>query len=120
MRKMFGQDKPDVYGVVSVGAQSFKTEVVKNSVSASFDTWHVWLVEDVTGHVVQVNMYDQDKMSSDEFLGYAAVDMSSMAQIKHQFNVMLPQKIDGGAILTQNTIRYDENHFIVKGNIHLI
>ena len=102
---MFGQDKPDVYGVVSVGAESFKTGVVKNSVSASFDTWHVWLVEDVAGHVVEVNMYDHDKMSSDEFLGYAAVDISSMSQIKHQFNAMSGKAKTNTSLMTRNTIR---------------
>ena len=83
---MFGQDKPDVFGVLSLGGESYKTSVVKNSVSASFDTWHVWLVEEAGGHVVEVTMYDRDQLSSDEFLGYAAVDVETMSQVSHQYN----------------------------------
>ena len=106
MRKMFGQDKPDVYGMVSLGGESYKTGVVKNSVSASFDTWHVWLVEDVAGHVVEVNMYDKDKMSSDEFIGYAAVDITTKSQIKHQYNGRVhKERKDTSAEISQNTIR---------------
>ena len=83
---MFGQDKPDVFGVLSLGGESYKTSVVKNSVSASFDTWHVWLVEEAGGHVVEVTMYDRDQLTSDEFLGYAAVDVETMSQVSHQYN----------------------------------
>ena len=83
---MFGQDKPDVFGVLSLGGESYKTSVVKNSVSASFDTWHVWLVEEAGGHVVEVTIYDRDQLSNDEFLGYAAVDVETMTQVSHQYN----------------------------------
>ena len=31
-------------------------------------------------------MYDRDKASSDEFLGYAAIDIKSFAQVKHIIN----------------------------------
>ena len=33
---MFGQDKPDVYGVLNVGSVSHQTRVVKNSQEAAF------------------------------------------------------------------------------------
>ena len=75
-----------MFGVLSLGGESYKTSVVKNSVSASFDTWHVWLVEEAGGHVVEGNMYDRDQLSSDEFLGYAAVDVETMSQVSHQYN----------------------------------
>lgn len=78
IRKVFGQDKPDVYGRVSVGAQSFETSVVKNSVEAEWpESYMEWLLEDAEGHWVEVTMYDRDKASSDEFLGYARADLSS-------------------------------------------
>mgnify|MGYP001192802851 CR=1 FL=1 len=78
IRKVFGQDKPDVYGRVSVGCRSFETSVVKNSVEAEWpDTYMEWLLEEAEGHWVEVSMYDSDKASSDEFLGYARVDLSN-------------------------------------------
>ena len=47
IRKVFGQDKPDVYGRVSVGSKSFETSVVKNSVEAEWpDTYMEWLLEE--------------------------------------------------------------------------
>ena len=83
---MFGQDKPDVYGTVSVGSEMYQTPVKKNSLEAKWDDWAEWLGEEGDGHVVEINMYDMDTTSSDEFLGYAAIDVSSMTQINHQYN----------------------------------
>ena len=78
IRKVFGQDKPDVYGRVNVGSQSFDTTVVKNSVEAGWPDTHMeWLLEEAEGHWVEVTMYDRDKASSDEFLGYARADLSN-------------------------------------------
>ena len=78
IRKVFGQDKPDVYARVNVGSQSFETSVVKNSVEAGWPTTIMeWLLEEAEGHWVEVTMYDRDKASSDEFLGYARADLSS-------------------------------------------
>ena len=83
---MFGQDKPDVYGTVNVGSETYQAPVKKNSLEARWEDWAEWVVEEVDGHVVEVNMYDRDSTSSDEFLGYAAIDVSSMTQINHQYN----------------------------------
>ena len=59
LRKMFGQDKPDVYGRVSLGAEVVETSVASNSVEAAWTQWAEWLVEEVAGHVVEVNMWDR-------------------------------------------------------------
>ena len=40
-------------------------------------------LEVVDGHLVEINMYDDDTSSSDEFLGYAAVDVHSSMQTPH-------------------------------------
>ena len=78
IRKVFGQDKPDVYARVNVGSRSFDTSVVRNSVEAEWpDTTMEWLLEEAGGHRVEVTMYDRDKASSDEFLGHAAVDLDN-------------------------------------------
>jgi len=86
LRKMFGQDKPDVYGVLNIGSVSHQTRVVKNSQEASFSEVMEWMVEEIEGHVLEVNIFDKDSGSSDEFLGYSAVDLSSMTQIAHHYN----------------------------------
>jgi len=54
----------------------------------------------VDGHLVEINMYDDDTSSSDEFLGYAAVDVHSSMQTPH---FLSKQKATGqGNILQSN------------------
>jgi len=60
--------------------------VASNSVQHTYEEWHEWLVEELEGHVVELNMYDQDSSSSDEFLGFAALDLATLSQTSHQFN----------------------------------
>ena len=51
--------------------------MVKNSVEAGWpDTTMEWLLEEAEGHWVEVTIYDRDKASSDEFLGYARANLS--------------------------------------------
>jgi hypothetical protein len=37
-------------------------------------------LEEVDGHMVEINMYDKDHTSKDEFLGYAAIDVRNFMQ----------------------------------------
>jgi len=82
-RKLFGQDKPDVYAVVGVGGKEWSTKVKKNSIKATWDDWYEFPLEEFDGHVVEVNMYDDDTSSADEFLGYAAIDVKNFMQQPH-------------------------------------
>ena len=76
-----------MYGVLSVGGETRQTPVAKNTVQHSYqEDWKEWAVEEVEGHLLELNMYDQDTSSSDEFLGYAAVDLTTQTQVTHQFN----------------------------------
>jgi len=80
VRRLVGQDKPDVYAKLGVGAQEWRSRVVKNSVQAVWEEWYEFPLELIDGHVVEVNLYDKDKSSSDEFLGYAAIDVKNFMQ----------------------------------------
>ena len=52
VRALFGQDKPDVYGVLSVGGERRQTGVAKNTVQHSYEEeWKEWVVEEVEGHL---------------------------------------------------------------------
>jgi len=82
-RRLIGQDKPDVYGEVSVGAKHWSTTVIKNSQAATWNQWFEYPLEVVDGHLIEVNMFDDDTGSSDEFLGYAAIDVHSAMQQPH-------------------------------------
>ncbi len=37
-------------------------------------------LEEMDGHMVEINMYDKDHTSKDEFLGYAAIDVRNFMQ----------------------------------------
>ena len=130
---MFGQDKPDVYGRVSLGAEVLETSVASNSVEAAWTQWAEWLVEEVAGHVVEVNMWDRsgprssevrrghvphvcrDKASSDEFLGHAAVDLGTMTQVPRDQGQQ--GNTANTSTLAPNTVRW---HNLVTIHKHLI
>merc|ERR1719244_30294 len=80
VRRLVGQDKPDVYAMLGVGAQEWRSRVVKNSVQAVWEEWYEFPLELIDGHVLEVNLYDKDSSSSDEFLGYAAIDVKNFMQ----------------------------------------
>ena len=123
---MFGQDKPDVYGRVSLGAEVVETSVASNSVEAAWTQWAEWLVEEVAGHVVEVNMWDRsgprssevrrghvwhvcrDKASSDEFLGHAAVDLGTMTQLPRDQGQQ--GNTANTSTLAPNTVRWHNKH----------
>ena len=86
VRSWVGQEKPDAYAKIGIGGDERTTVVAKNSVQHTWDEWYEFPLEEVDGHVVEVNMYDRDKMSSDEFLGYAAIYIKTFSQVKHLFN----------------------------------
>jgi len=83
VRRMFGQDKADVYGILGVGAKEYSTSIVKNTQQATWDQWFEFPLEWLDGHMVEINMYDQDSSSADEFLGYAAIDVKNLIQTAH-------------------------------------
>eukprot|EP00092_Neocalanus_flemingeri_P008919 GFUD01009594.1.p1 GENE.GFUD01009594.1~~GFUD01009594.1.p1 ORF type:complete len:558 (-),score=154.47 GFUD01009594.1:168-1682(-) len=86
VRSWVGQDKPDAYATIGIGGDERTTVVAKNTVQHTWEEWYEFPLEEVDGHVVEVNMYDRDKASSDEFLGYAAIDIKTFSQIKHLYN----------------------------------
>jgi len=83
VRSWVGQDKPDAYATIGLGGDERTTVVAKNSVQHTWEEWYEFPLEELDGHIVEVNMYDKDKMSKDEFLGYAAIDIRTFSQVKH-------------------------------------
>ena len=83
VRSWVGQDKPDAYATIGLGGDERTTVVAKNSVQHTWEEWYEFPLEELDGHIVEVNMYDKDKMSNDEFLGYAAIDIRTFSQVKH-------------------------------------
>jgi len=91
MRRLVGQDKPDVYGIIGLGGKEWRSGVKKNSVEATWEDWYEFPLELLDGHLVELNMYDDDSSSSDEFLGYAAVDVKNYMQQPNFITAQVPK-----------------------------
>jgi len=78
-----GQHKPDPYGLVTVGGQERATSVAKNTQQHTWNVWHSFLMEEVEGHLLDVDIMDKDKASRDEFLGRAKFNLDSHLPTKH-------------------------------------
>ena len=70
LRSLVGQDKPDPYAKISLGAHSFLSEVVKNEDNPVWIDQRtiIWL-DTIKGHNLKINLYDEDSFSRDDFLG---------------------------------------------------
>lgn len=79
-RKLVGQDKPDVFATIGVGGEEWKSKVAKNTLDATWEDWYEFPLEEMDGHIVEINLYDKDHGSKNEFLGYAAIDVKNFMQ----------------------------------------
>jgi len=109
MRKLVGQDKPDVYGIIGLGGQEWRTLVVKNSIQATWEEWYEFPLELLDGHLLEINLYDYDSSSSDEFLGYCSINVNTFMK-RHALATNQPQR---GAQQTSNAVPV-EPHLIGK------
>jgi len=109
MRKLVGQDKPDVYGTIGLGGQEWRTRVVKNSIQANWEEWYEFPLELLDGHLLEINLYDYDSSSSDEFLGYCSINVNTFMK-RHALATNQPQR---GAQQTPNAVPV-EPHLIGK------
>jgi len=82
LRKVFKQGDPDVFCKIKLGGIERSTSVVKNSTSAAWDEWFEFPVEILKGHSVEVQVWDEDSLSRDDFLGHivASLDEDSISE----------------------------------------
>ncbi|XP_023332371.1 extended synaptotagmin-3 [Eurytemora carolleeae] len=98
VRKLVGQDKPDVFGILGVGGQEWRSTVVKNTVEATWEEWYEFPLELLDGHILEINMYDKDHSSKDEFLGYAAIDVKNFMQQPHFLTTQITKGSNSAAL----------------------
>ncbi|XP_045469924.1 extended synaptotagmin-3 [Harmonia axyridis] len=77
---VLGGGKSDPYAVVTVGAQEYKTGVVKNSLDPKWDYWCEFIITEVYGQQLFVHLWDSDDALDDESLGRATVDISNIVK----------------------------------------
>merc|ERR1712215_44547 len=73
IRRAFAQGDPDVYCKLKLGAFEKVTSVVKNSKSAAWEEWFEFPIEILKGHSLEVQVWDEDSLSRDDFMGQVVV-----------------------------------------------
>ena len=71
LRSLVGQDKPDPYAKIRLGASVFENSVVKNEQNPDWSDEKAvpFLLDTIQGHQLRIDFYDQDSFSQDDFLG---------------------------------------------------
>lgn len=67
--------KSDPYIILSVGAQEYKSAVIKRSLNPKWDEWCEFVILDPAAQQVRFKLYDQDDLNEDDFLGSGVVDI---------------------------------------------
>ena len=71
--------KSDPYVILSVGANKFKSRIVKKTVDPVYgETWEA-VVEVVKGQILDIEVWDFDQGMEDEYMGRASVPICSLA-----------------------------------------
>ncbi|CAB4068535.1 unnamed protein product [Lepeophtheirus salmonis] len=72
IRSLIGQEKPDTFAKIILGAEDVTSAVIKNTTEPSWEeevVWYEFLIEKLNGHQLRVELYDEDTLTQDEFLG---------------------------------------------------
>ncbi|EEB18657.1 conserved hypothetical protein [Pediculus humanus corporis] len=80
---MLGKGKSDPYAIITVGAQTFKTKIIDNTVNPKWDYWCEFKVEDINGQKIDVILRDHDNTGKDENLGRATLEINRVAKRGH-------------------------------------
>ncbi|XP_066299727.1 extended synaptotagmin-2-like isoform X6 [Branchiostoma lanceolatum] len=73
--------KSDPYCTLQVGAQSFKSKTIENTLEPRWNEYYEAVVDQLEGQTMQVNMFDEDPGSKDDPLGNAAVSISEVVKM---------------------------------------
>ncbi|XP_030748073.1 extended synaptotagmin-2 isoform X2 [Sitophilus oryzae] len=75
---MLGKGKSDPYAIITVGAQTFKTKVIDNTVDPKWDYWCEFNILESNGQQLYIHLLDKDDTGDDENLGRATVEISNI------------------------------------------
>ncbi|XP_064595420.1 extended synaptotagmin-2-like isoform X2 [Liolophura sinensis] len=74
--------KSDPYAVIRVGAQSFKTKVINNTVQPEWNQVFEAIVDEKNGQFLEVELRDEDPGNKDDYLGGVSLDITPVAEKK--------------------------------------
>lgn len=69
------ENRSDLYSL-SVGGQSHKTRTIDNSLNPVWDEYFEAVVDQASGQRINIELFDEDVASADEFLGRMSIDIS--------------------------------------------
>ncbi|XP_071824903.1 extended synaptotagmin-2-like isoform X2 [Apostichopus japonicus] len=73
--------KSDPYAVVSVGQQTFKTKVIDNTISPTWNQHFEAIVFEVFGQSIDVDLFDEDRSDKDDPLGSLSLDIFHLSKL---------------------------------------
>ncbi|XP_064644858.1 extended synaptotagmin-2-like isoform X2 [Lineus longissimus] len=76
---VFGKGKSDPYAVLHVGALTFKTKVIPNTLSPMWNQFFEAVIDQRSGQILQFEVMDEDQGTEDDFLGRGTVEIESVA-----------------------------------------
>uniref|UniRef100_A0A1B6EBI7 Extended synaptotagmin-2 n=1 Tax=Clastoptera arizonana TaxID=38151 RepID=A0A1B6EBI7_9HEMI len=77
---MLGKGKSDPYAIISVGAQTFKTHTIDNTVNPKWDFWCEFTIDALVGQTVTIMLMDEDHSKKDSNLGRATVEVHGVTK----------------------------------------
>ncbi|XP_022644353.1 extended synaptotagmin-2-A-like isoform X9 [Varroa destructor] len=77
---MLGMGKSDPYVVLTVGKTEFRTQVIPSTITPRWDFSCEAVVHQLPGSVLDIEVYDEDQSSKDDFLGRTALSIPDLAE----------------------------------------
>lgn len=76
-----GQDKSDPFLILSVGEQTFRSTTVKNSLNPEWNFHAEFIVKDLYGDLLRIEVMDEDRITEDTSLGNISVHIDLVRQV---------------------------------------
>ncbi|XP_023238377.1 extended synaptotagmin-2-like [Centruroides sculpturatus] len=75
---VLGMGKSDPYAIILVGAQEFRTSVIKNTITPKWNYICEAIVDQLHGQALEIEVMDEDQGSKDDFLGRISIPINSL------------------------------------------
>lgn len=72
--------KSDPYAVIRVGAQKFKTKVVSNTVTPTWNEAFEAIIDEKSGQFMDIEVFDEDPGSKDDELGNVSLELEPVSK----------------------------------------
>ncbi|XP_074653719.1 extended synaptotagmin-2-B-like isoform X2 [Tubulanus polymorphus] len=100
---LVGKGKSDPYVVLHVGAQTFKTKTVNNSLDPVWEEYFEAIVDQRSGQMLELEVFDEDPGNKDDFLGRGTVDIEAVADKGKMSTWLYLEEVKSGSVRLQLT-----------------